>query len=94
MPVPYSAPRSALIYVIRINSDDPTEHQTPDAASKLVADNIYAGKSAKVTFQNAANLDTIRQNFNIRLDGHLRKLGHNTGFGYLPDTIGAEYRLK
>jgi hypothetical protein len=94
MPLPYSEPRRVTTYVIIINSREPI--QCPDAieSAKLVADNLLAGKSATVVFENAPDLQTVRQSFNIRVDDALRKLGHNTGFGYEATALGANYRPK
>jgi hypothetical protein len=80
--------------VISLNSGEPSRYPTPVEASKIVADNIFAGNSATVVFENASDLQTVRQNFNLRVGDALRKLGCDTGFGYEPSAIGATYRPK
>ena len=94
MPLPYHDPRSVTTYVVSINAAESVEYSTPVDASKFVADSIYAGKSAEVVFSNAADLQSVRQNFNLRVDDCLRLLGHNSGFGYEPNALGAKYRSK
>jgi hypothetical protein len=94
MPLPYHEPRLATTYVVTINSEASIEYSTLGDSAKVVADNIYAGKSAEVVFSNAADLQSVRQKFNLRVDDCLRLLGHNSGFGYEPNAVGAKYRPK
>ncbi len=94
MPLPYSEPRRTITYVININSDESIQYTSAVEAAKVVADNVFAGNSAAVAFEHVSELQTVRQNFNIRVDDALRKLGHNTGFGYESGAFGANYRPK
>jgi hypothetical protein len=90
---PYTPPPPTVSYRVSIGSEEWIEYKTPVNSSKYVADNIYAGYSAQVVFENAANLALVRDNFNKRIDDWLKQLGHSAGFFCEPTQLGASYRL-
>jgi hypothetical protein len=66
--VPSTPLASTVIYIVRINSEEPNEYKTPANASKYVAENIFVGHWAVVEFKNAADVKQVRENFNARME--------------------------
>lgn len=93
MSMPFTQPPETVTYRVRINSEDWEEYKTPVNSSKFVADNIKSGNEALVEFRNAASVQTVLNNFNKRIDGWLRQLGHTAGFVCEPTEAGIIYRL-
>jgi len=85
----YGSPPPA--YIVRINSEEPAEYTNLTKSSKFVADNIFAGNSARVEFRNPSEL--IRDTFNQRIHDRLSQLGRVDRFWSEPDGIGTIYRL-
>jgi hypothetical protein len=93
MSMPLTQPPATVTYRVRINSEEWKEYKTPVNSSKFVADNIKYGNEALVEFRNAANVRTVLNNFNKRIDGWLRQVGHTAGFACEPSEAGIIYRL-
>ena len=91
--MPFTPPPPTVTYRVRINSEDWEEYGTPVNSSKYVADNIACGHQALVEFRNAKSVQLVRANFNKRVDGWLRQVGHTSGFVVEPNETGAYYRL-
>jgi hypothetical protein len=83
---------AAPAYVVRINSEEPTEYTNLAKSSKFVADNIFAGNSARVEFRNPSEL--IRDTFNQRIHDWLSQVGRVERFWSEPDGNGTSYRLN
>jgi hypothetical protein len=82
-----------IIYKIRIGSGEWADYSTPVRASKFVADSIYAGYFAEVQFENASSLTQVLDEFDARVNGWLRQLGHDTRVRGNPTEFGAIYEL-
>jgi hypothetical protein len=63
-------------------------------SSKYVADNIAAGNSAEVIFENAVDVALVRGNFDRRIGDWLRQVGCDPVFKCEPTEFGARYRLS
>jgi hypothetical protein len=90
---PFTPPPPTVTYLVRINAEEWTEYPTPVNSSKFIADNIAYGHSAEVKFQNAVDLELVRENFNKRISAWLRQSGKNGEFHWEPTDSGARYSL-
>jgi len=86
-----STPGPNPAYVVRINSEEPAEYTSLAKSSKFVADNIFAGNSARVEFRNASEL--VLDNFNQQIHVWLSQLGRVERFWSEPNGLGTTYRL-
>jgi hypothetical protein len=89
--LPYTPPPPTVSYIVRINGEEAEHHITAAKASKLVADNLAVGYPSQVLFQDATSVETVRDNFNRRIDGWLLQVHHTSGFHCQPTASGAIY---
>jgi hypothetical protein len=94
MSLPFTPPPATVIYHVSINGGEETEFLSPAKASKFVADNIFYGNDAHVRFENAIDVQTVRADFEKRINEWLIQLGHRDGFWCEPTPTGVHYRLR
>jgi hypothetical protein len=69
----------APVYSVSINGEEPIEDGQARAA-KRVADNIYTGRLAEVTFLNIPNAEATLREFNTQVTRWLAQVGHHASF--------------